>query len=117
MSRKSHDNQGMMMIFHSETGGATIFNSQVGAISRKDPINPAHYKRGDIECIDALAAATANLKGIDAVCTANAIKYLWRWKEKNGMEDLKKAHWYIERLIQTCHVQPSQPPTPFESSP
>ncbi len=65
-----------------------------------DPVNsPSHYTQGGIECIDALAAATVNLAGIDAVCTANAIKYLWRWKEKNGIEDLKKARWYLERLI------------------
>lgn len=38
-------------------------------------------------------------QGLDAVCTANAIKYLWRWKGKNGVEDLKKARWYIDRLI------------------
>lgn len=64
-----------------------------------DTINPDHYKQGDVECIDALEAATINLKGIDAVCTANAIKYLWRWKEKNGVEDLRKAQWYINRLL------------------
>ena len=65
-----------------------------------DNINhPAHYTAGGIECIDALAAATEGLAGIEAVCTANAIKYLWRWKRKNGVEDLKKASWYTERLI------------------
>jgi len=58
----------------------------------KDMVNhPTHYTAGGIECIDALAAATAGLEGIEAVCTANAIKYLWRWKLKNGSEDLKKA--------------------------
>lgn len=68
-----------------------------------DMVNhPAHYTQGGIECIDALKAATVNLKGIEAVCTANAIKYLWRWKEKNGTEDLKKSIWYIERLIKEC---------------
>ena len=67
-----------------------------------DKINPDHYKQGKVECIDALESATVNLKGIDAVCTANAIKYLWRWKEKNGTEDLKKAQWYIDRLL-TSH--------------
>jgi hypothetical protein len=67
--------------------------------SPSDPVNPSHYKQGEIECIDALAAATADLKGIDAVCTANAIKYLWRWKQKGGMEDLRKARWYIDKLI------------------
>ena len=34
-----------------------------------------------------------------AVDTANAIKYLLRWKSKNGIEDLKKARWYINHLI------------------
>lgn len=64
-----------------------------------DAINPSHYKNGEIECIDALEAATINLKGSDAICTANAIKYLWRWKDKNGIEDLKKSLWYVNRLI------------------
>lgn len=44
-----------------------------------DNVNhPIHYTQGGIECIDALAAATINLQGLEAVCTANAIKYLWR---------------------------------------
>lgn len=64
-----------------------------------DKINPEHYKQGKVECIDALEAATINLTGIEAVCTANAIKYLWRWKEKNGVEDLRKAQWYINRML------------------
>jgi hypothetical protein len=66
---------------------------------KKDTINPSHYKQGKVECIDALEAATINLTGIDAVCTANAIKYMWRWKDKGGVEDLNKAIWYIEKII------------------
>lgn len=51
-----------------------------------DNVNhPKHYTQGVVECIDALAAATINLKGIDAVCTANAIKYLWRWGQKTAL--------------------------------
>lgn len=61
--------------------------------------HPTHYTSGKIECIDAIESAVCELKGIEAVCTANAIKYLWRWKQKNGAEDLKKATWYIERLL------------------
>lgn len=65
-----------------------------------DPVNhPGHYTAGKVECIDALESATVNLTGIEAVCTANAIKYLWRWKQKNGIEDLRKARWYIQKLI------------------
>jgi len=66
----------------------------------KDNINPDHYKSGKIECIDALEAATVNKTGIEAVCTANAIKYLWRYENKNGLEDVKKAQWYINKLIE-----------------
>lgn len=68
--------------------------------------HPSHYTQGGIECIDALAAATINLKGIEAVDTANAIKYLWRWDEKNGVEDLKKAIWYIQHLIIQREAKP-----------
>lgn len=64
-----------------------------------DAVNqPSHYTNGNIECIDAIQEATKHLYGIEAVCTANAIKYLWRWKLKNGKEDLLKAIWYIERI-------------------
>jgi hypothetical protein len=65
----------------------------------KDSINPQHYKNGDIECIDALAAATVNKPGIQAICVANVIKYLWRYESKNRLEDVKKAQWYLEKLI------------------
>ena len=64
-----------------------------------DMVNhPSHYNQGGIECIDAIEAATHNLSGLEAFCTGNAIKYLWRWKEKNGVEDLDKAIWYINKL-------------------
>ncbi len=65
-----------------------------------DTINqPSHYTYGGIECIQAIEAATAELSGIEAVCTGNVIKYMWRWKRKNGIEDLKKANRYIQMLI------------------
>ena len=61
--------------------------------------HPPHYTAGKVECIDALEAATTGLHGIEAVCTANAIKYLWRHQHKNGVQDLKKAIFYINYLI------------------
>lgn len=70
------------------------------ADTEHDSVNhPSHYTAGGIECIEALKAATTRLTGIEAVCTANAIKYLWRWKDKNGAEDIRKAIWYCERLL------------------
>jgi hypothetical protein len=66
----------------------------------KDMVNsPSHYTQGDIECIDAIAQVVKDLDGMEAMCTGNAIKYLWRWKHKNGVEDLKKAVWYVQRMI------------------
>ena len=66
-----------------------------------DNVNhPKHYTQGGIECIDALKAATVGKTGIEAVCVANVIKYLFRYENKNGLEDVRKAQWYINRLIQ-----------------
>lgn len=66
-----------------------------------DMVNhPSHYTQGGIECIDAIKAATVGKSGIEAVCVANVVKYLWRYEEKNGVEDVKKARWYLERLIE-----------------
>jgi hypothetical protein len=65
----------------------------------KDNINPSHYKQGKVECIDAIESATINKKGLDAVCTANVIKYLWRCEEKGGVEDMQKALWYLQKMI------------------
>lgn len=66
----------------------------------KDNVNqPGHYTQGGVECIDAITAATINKTGIEAVCVANVIKYLWRYELKNGVEDVKKAQWYLNRLV------------------
>jgi hypothetical protein len=56
-------------------------------------INPSHYKQGDIEVIDFILDQKFNyLEG-------NIIKYVSRYKTKNGLEDLKKAEWYLRELI------------------
>lgn len=67
-----------------------------------DNVNhPAHYMSyTGLETIDVIEAFTSDLTGMDAVCTANVIKYICRWKHKNGIEDLKKAQWYLNRLIE-----------------
>jgi len=65
-----------------------------------DPVNKPQHYQGRIECIDAIESATAGLEGLEAVCTGNVLKYVWRWKRKNGVEDLRKAKWYLEKLIE-----------------
>jgi len=65
----------------------------------EDNVNhPAHYNQGGVECIDAIKAATVNKSSLEAVCVANVIKYLWRYEEKGGLEDIEKAGWYLGRL-------------------
>lgn len=65
-----------------------------------DPVNhPQHYTSGDIECIDAIKSAVKGLTGNEAYLTGQVIKYIWRWKKKNGKEDLQKADFYLKRLI------------------
>ena len=66
-----------------------------------DVVNhPSHYiSDTGLETIDVIEAFTEDLVGMEAVCTANALKYICRWKHKNGIEDVKKAIWYLERLV------------------
>ena len=61
--------------------------------------HPPHYNQGGIECIEAIKSAAVGKTGIEAVCVANVIKYLWRYETKNGLEDVRKAQWYLNRLI------------------
>ena len=62
--------------------------------------HPSHYQsKSGLEVIDVMAAFTEGLEGIEAVDTGNAIKYICRWKDKNGIQDLEKAMWYIQHLI------------------
>lgn len=61
--------------------------------------HPDHYKSGKYEVIDIIDEFTKDLEGTEAVCTANAIKYILRWKKKNGVQDVKKAIWYLTHLV------------------
>lgn len=62
--------------------------------------HPEHYQtKSGLETITVIEAFTAGLIGIEAVDTGNIIKYICRWKKKNGLQDLKKAKWYLEHLI------------------
>lgn len=78
-----------------------LYSENVETRLAEDLVNhPEHYKaKNGLEAIDMIAAFTEGLQGMEAVCTANALKYLCRWHKKNGVEDLKKAKWYIDYLI------------------
>ena len=66
--------------------------------------HPSHYTHGGIECIEAIRASmTAD--GFCDYCKGNIIKYIWRWRDKGGVEDLKKASVYLNWLINAADVK------------
>lgn len=89
--------------WYKDLDQATCENAEVNCCNKEpnaDMVNhPAHYTQGGIECIDCIKSATVGKVGIEAFCVGNTIKYLFRYEEKNGIEDVKKARWYIDRLI------------------
>lgn len=66
----------------------------------QDNVNsPNHYKKGNVECIDAIQSSMTH----DAFCgylKGNVQKYMWRYENKGGVESLKKAQWYLNKLIE-----------------
>lgn len=67
----------------------------------KETVNhPSHYNQNGLETIDIIKAFCAELDGIEGFDIGNCLKYLTRWRHKNGIEDLKKAKWYLEHVIQ-----------------
>ena len=75
----------------------TELNTSEFPDSSSDPINPGHYKQGGVECIEAIKAALGD--GFPDYLRGNVMKYLWRYKEKGGVEDLRKSAWYLDRLF------------------
>ena len=75
---------------------------KIGDMMRKEKAdmvnNPPHYNKSGIETIDAIKAMTDT--GYEYYLQGNIMKYLWRYKYKNGLEDLHKAQWYLNKLIE-----------------
>lgn len=67
----------------------------------KDNVNhPSHYTQGGIECLDAIEASMP-AESFQDYCKGNILKYIWRYRFKNGVEDLKKAQFYLGRMIKS----------------
>lgn len=78
-----------------------IEDAEIGCAVRDhtDPVNkPDHYNQGAIEAINYIRQQLGT--GFVEYCQGNVIKYTHRWKYKNGIEDLKKAQWYLNRMIE-----------------
>ena len=77
-----------------------MYYNVVKAMKEDDKINsPSHYTHSKLECIDVIKEMTGD--GFEHYLRGNIIKYLWRCNHKNKspVEDLKKANWYLNRLI------------------
>ncbi len=61
--------------------------------------HPNHYNQGNIECIDAMEEAFGT-QVVMMFCICNAFKYIWRHSKKNGIEDIKKAIWYLNKFLE-----------------
>ena len=60
--------------------------------------HPTHYTQGSIETIEYMESCLSEEEFCGG-CKMNVLKYVSREKHKNGLEDLKKARWYLDRLI------------------
>ena len=73
-------------------------SEQSDSVEIQDMVNsPPHYNKSGIECIEAIKAMTGD--GFKFYLQGNIMKYLWSYLYKNGVEDLKKAKWYLSELI------------------
>ena len=64
-----------------------------------DPVEkPMHYAAGSVECIDAIEAQLTP-EEFRGYLKGNVAKYMWRERKKGGKESLKKARWYLNKLI------------------
>jgi len=83
---------------YKEVGSGTFHKDMEDVGKYEDMVNhPPHYNKNGIETIDAIQAATDD--GFEYYLQGNILKYLWRYRYKNGAEDLKKAQWYLDKLI------------------
>lgn len=68
--------------------------------STNDNVNhPSHYETGNFECIDVMIE-TQGKEAVMDFCVCNAFKYIYRHNNKNGIEDIKKAKWYLDKYIE-----------------
>lgn len=85
-----------------------LFGNNEKPGKKTDNVNhPQHYTHGKYECIEVMT----DIFGPEAVkdfCICNAFKYLWRHKYKNGVEDIKKAKWYVDKYIELSGVSKNE---------
>lgn len=107
-----YENEGVPLCFNTEKD---FYNSFFFRLVNKDETfkhiekeknsddkvnHPSHYTQGKIECIDIIEEITKQCtSAFSGYLLGNVQKYIWRFMYKNGVEDLKKAEWYLHKLI------------------
>lgn len=90
-------------VWHTKEGGSVRLEMTAkppAAPPADDEVDhPPQYTKGAVECIDAIDSAVAGVPPDEAVCVANVVKYVWRYSVKGGAVSLRKARWYLDRLI------------------
>ncbi len=88
---------GMRRVSSSKSLAEDSSNISLGFEDEEDVVNhPAHYENDKYQCIDVME----DIYGTEAVmnfCMCNAFKYIWRFQKKNGIEDIQKAQWYMNK--------------------
>ena len=87
------------MIYYNEEEMKNVLNAE-GSKTMTDLVNnPPHYNKGEIECIDAIEAMLTHEEYVGYL-RGNSLKYRWRFRYKNGVQDLEKAEWYENKLME-----------------
>lgn len=73
---------------------AKLWNSQLDEVN-----HPTHYNNGKVECIEAIEAASTK-EEFEGYLRGNVLKYVWRFRYKDNIKDLRKARWYLDKLIE-----------------
>lgn len=105
---ENHGGRPKFIVDYGETDKTNMEERGIKTDAQEDVVNlPKHYRSGEVECIEAMEsmALNAKLSPFVGYLWLNAFKYLWRWPFKNGVEDLKKCRWYIDRLIMQLEKQ------------
>lgn len=80
---------------------STVMRDIVDETNKNAVNHPNHYTKGGIECINAIKASMTS-DGFMDYCKGNIIKYIWRWRDKGGIEDLQKTKVYLDWLIEAA---------------
>ncbi len=92
------DNEGKVTVAMKPDEPDTFFKTVEDVHKFFNPADPHHYKTKSMECRDIIKVMTEGLNGVDAYYMGNVLKYLYRYADKNGTEDLDKAITYISFL-------------------